>query len=375
MNANVPAPEVGAPPDPSAEDIEGLDATPSSWGDYPLDELLIRNENRTIYDVIRRIGQGKVVMDPDFQRDFIWPEDKQSKLIESVVMRIPLPVFYLAEDDAGRVIVVDGLQRLSTFARFVSGKLKLQLPDRAELQGKTFECLEPKLQNRIEDCNLTFYIIDSKVPERARLDIFERVNGGVPLSRQQMRNSLYMGAATRFLKEEAQTSIFLKATGNSLSSRNMRDREFVNRFCAFSVLSIEDYRSNEMDEYLAACLRQMNDMDTLQLRGLSKRLRNSMTNNFLLFGRQTFRKHKPEQERRGVLNASLWDVMSTGLACYTEDQVRTSATQLRAAFYELLGDEDFNTAITYGPNDARRVRLRFQKATRMLKETLGADAD
>ena len=87
-------------------------------------------------------------MDPDFQRDFIWPEDKQSKLIESVIMRIPLPVFYMAEDDDGRMVVVDGLQRLSTFQRFVKDGLKLRLPDRTRLNGKRFSDLSSKLQNR-----------------------------------------------------------------------------------------------------------------------------------------------------------------------------------------------------------------------------------
>ena len=120
-------------------------------------------------------------MDPDFQRDFIWPDDEQSKLIESVLMRIPLPVFYLAEDDQGRMIVVDGLQRLSTFKRFVNNALRLNLPEQSELNDKRFTDLSPKLQNRVEDCNLILYVIDAKVPERARLDIFERVNGGIPL--------------------------------------------------------------------------------------------------------------------------------------------------------------------------------------------------
>ena len=180
--------------------IEGLEDEVASWGEYPLDAMMIRNENRTVYDVIRRIDEGRYVMDPDFQRDFIWPEWKQSKLIESVVMRIPLPVFYLAEDDEGRMIVVDGLQRLSTFHRFLKDGHRLQLPDRPELHGKRFHDLAPKLQNRVEDCNLTLYIIDSNAPDQARLDIFDRVNSGEPLTRQQMRNCLYMGPGTRFLK-------------------------------------------------------------------------------------------------------------------------------------------------------------------------------
>ena len=356
------------------EEPEGLDEKDTSWGDYPLDEVLIRNETRTIYEVVRRIKQGKYVMDPDFQRDFIWPEDKQSKLIESVVMRIPLPVFYLAEDDAGKMVVVDGLQRLSTFQRFVNGELNLRLADRAELHGKTFDDLEPKLQTRIEDCNLVFYVIDSKVPERARLDIFERVNGGVPLSRQQMRNSLFMGPATRVLKREARTEAFLRATGRSLNTKSMRDREFVNRFCSFQLLDVGLYRG-DMDDFLAAGLRCMNDLGESDLSRLSCEFQRSMANNYRLFEGQAFRKHAPGQTRRGVINASLWDVMSTGFSHYPVDLVESQVEHLRQAVYRMLEDEKFNTAITYGPNDARKVKFRFGMATEAFREILVAHRD
>ena len=89
-----------------------------------------------------------------------------------VIDSIPLPVFYLAEDDLGRMVVVDGLQRLSTFRRFVNNELRLKLPSRNDLNKKQFQELPPKLQNRVEDCNLVLYIIDAKVPTQARLDIF-----------------------------------------------------------------------------------------------------------------------------------------------------------------------------------------------------------
>ena len=358
--------------DPRMEEPEGLDPDGGSWGDYPIDDLLIRNENRTIHDVIRRIDKNNYVMDPDFQRDFIWPEDKQSKLIESVIMRIPLPVFYLAEDDTGRMVVVDGLQRLSTFHRFVKDELCLHLPDRKELHGKWFSSLSSKLQNRIEDCNLIVYIIDPKVPERARLDIFERVNGGVPLTRQQMRNCLFMGKATRFLKKESKTKIFRDATGDSLDAKKMRDREFVNRFCAFQVIHVDEYRG-DMDEFLASCLRKMNRMTDDDLSSLSGEFRRGLANNFILFDRHAFRKHVPGQDRRGVLNASFWDVMSTGLSRYTETEIRKKAQPLRESVYQLLNNEEFNTSITYGPNDAGKVRHRFRMTRQKFKEILNTE--
>ena len=359
--------------EPDTEEIEGLgEDEDASWGDYPIDTVLIRNENRTVHDVLRRIEQGSFVMAPDFQRDFIWEDAKQSKLIESVLMRIPLPVFYLAEDDQGRMVVVDGLQRLSTFQRFVNNDLSLKLPDQSELHKKRFRDLSAKLQNRIEDCNLILYVIDAKVPERARLDIFERVNSGAPLTRQQMRNCLFTGPATRFLKLEAATDLFLKATGRSLNTSTMRDREFVNRFCAFSLLPLEDYRG-DMDDFLAQALRRMNNLGQESLDSLSVKLRTSLANNYKVFGKHSFRKHVAGQESRSVLNASLWDVMTTGLSHYPEHLVETRIDALRASFYSLMTNEDFIRAITYGPNDMKKVRYRFEMAAAMFREVFSAD--
>lgn len=355
-----------------SEPIEGVDQPDGGgWGDYPIDTVLIRTETRTIFDVIRRIAGDSFVMDPDFQRDFIWPEDKQSKLIESVLMRIPLPVFYLAEDGRGRMIVVDGLQRLSTFQRFLNNELRLRLPEQSELDKKYFKDLPPKLQNRVEDCNLVLYIIDAKVPERARLDIFERVNGGVPLTRQQMRNCLYMGDATRFLKEEAGTEVFLESTGHSLATTTMRDREFVNRFCAFQVLPIEDYR--DMDEFLATALTKINKFAPDQLTQLSAEFRSGLENNYAVFEKHSFRKHSAGQTSRSVLNASLWDVMSTGLSKYPREVVETNADLLRSAFYMRLEDPVFTHAITYSTNSTKNVRTRFEMAWQMFEEVFGAN--
>ena len=352
------------------EEIEGVDSEGGSLGDYPVDSFLVREENRSIHNVLRRIDEGGWIMNPDFQRDFIWPEDRQSRLIESVIMRIPLPVFYLAENELGKMVVVDGLQRLTTFNRFVKDELRLKLPDREELHGKKFSDLENKLQNRIEDCNLILYTIDSKMPERARLDIFERVNGSVPLGRQQMRNCLFAGKATRFLKEESRAGIFLQATDGSLRKDTMRDREFINRFCAFRLLGVDTYRG-DMDDFLARCLRKMNRMSESELFCLSVEFQRGLSNNFMLFGRNAFRKLPKNDGRRSVLNASLWDVMSTGLCRYPENRIKESRESLYESVCELLGDEEFQQAITYATNGTIRVKKRFSEMNRVFEEVLG----
>lgn len=354
-------------------DVEAIEGDDSgrSWGDYPIDNLLIQTRHLSIREAVGKISRGGFVMDPDFQRDFVWREEKQSRLIESVLMRIPLPVFYLAEDDEGRYVVVDGLQRLTTFKRFVGGDLVLALADRPELDLKRFADLSPKLQNRLEDSDLTLYILDSKAPERARLDIFERVNSGEPLTRQQMRNSLYMGPATRFLRDEADSEVFRTATGGSLKRLTMKDREFVNRFCAFTLLPLETYR-DDIDEFLARALREMNKLSESTLDLLRAAFRRSLKSNLAVFGKHAFRKHTPDRANRSQLNLALFDVMSATLAGYDPDTVAAKKADVAAAFFRLMADDDFEEAISRGTSGVRQVRARFEKARAMFEEVLGA---
>lgn len=357
---------------------EGLDTSSFDLGDYPIDSLLIRSEQRTVFDVVRRMEKAQVILDPDFQRDFVWDEVKQSRLIESTLMRIPLPVFYLAENDEGKVVVVDGLQRLSTLWRFLHNELRLRglgkessdassKRESEQLNGALFRDLPPKLQNRIEDTQLILYLIDAKVPERARLDIFDRVNSGVALSRQQMRNSLYVGPATRWLKAAAQSAAFLQATGSSLNSKTMRDREAINRFCAFSLFGVPGYRlaGGDMDGFLAYTLKNMNTKDSRWFTdSLTVSFERSMRNNYHIFGRHAFRKHTDSNASRNVINIALFDVYSVLFTRYSEAFVHEHGAEFAQRFFQLQENDEFLSAITFSTNDVRRVVTRFDLIAR-----------
>ena len=350
-------------------DPDGLD-TPVSrgWGEYPLDSVFVRTDQRTVGEVVKRIRSDRYDLNPEFQRDFVWPDDKQSRLIESCLMRIPLPVLYVAEAKDGRIIVVDGLQRLSTFRRYLDNKFRLTF-DKSDdmpphpLEGQRFEDLDLKLQERIEDTQLTLYILDSKAPERAKLDIFERVNSGEPLTRQQMRNCLYSGNATRWLKEASVSSQFLTATGASLDQKKMRDREAINRFCAFSLLGWKQYRSGEMDSFLAESLQVMNSASDARLSSLKTGFINSMLVNSKLFGQHAFRKSSlgDLDGARSVLNIAFFDVCSVLLASFSPTQVGLhEESRLKVAIRSLLSDSDFVHAITYSTNSRKQVAKRFE---------------
>ena len=367
----------------SSDEVEGADIDvigenvdeSATSPDYQIDSVIVRAEQRTVFEVMRRIQQGGFVLEPEFQRGFVWNEFKQSRLIESVLMRIPLPVFYLAEQEDGRVVVVDGLQRLKTFERYLKNEFPLQLPKaRLSIHGSRFADLPFRYQQRIEDTPLAVYLVDSKVSEKIRLDIFDRVNSGTPLSRQQMRNAIYTGQATRWLKEEAVRGEFLKATGKSLSSKSMRDREVINRFCAFLLCDdVQSEYTGDMDDFLAETLKKMNKMSPDQLEEMSGKFRRSMANNYYLFEKHAFRRHTRESTSRSVINIALFDVLSVYMVRFDVDYVAGHADKMRDRFYELMESEDFKTSIStsinaLSTNSVTKVRARFKMIQEAYKD-------
>lgn len=368
--------------DTQPEKIEGLDTgSGTGWGDYPLNSVFIRTTTRPVGDVVRRIRKSRYQLDPDFQRDFIWPEDKQSRLIESCLMRIPLPVFYLAEAQDGRIIVVDGLQRLATFFRFLDGKFALKgLNDSQDdskltpqLDGKRFEDLPLDLQERIEDTPLTLYILDRNAPERAKLDIFERVNSGVPLSRQQMRNSLYNGPATRWLREAAEDDSFRKVIRGGLNSKIMRDREAINRFCAFYLLGYKEYKAGDMDTFLARTLVEMNQREEQKLDSMRTDFQRSIELNYFLFRGHAFRKslaYNGYGTARTVINISLFDVFSVLFTQVDTTLIEENKENAREIARNLLYSHKFEHAVSYSTNSTGQVHDRFSLAQEAFKDMI-----
>jgi hypothetical protein len=361
--------------------IEGLeDGASDGWGDYPLDAVFVRTETRSVSEVVKRIENKRYVLDPDFQRDFVWPNQKQSKLIESCVMRIPLPVFYVAEAKDGRIVVVDGLQRLTTFARFLGNKFKLTGLASGEdgtgshaLEGKFFSQLPLNLQERIQDTQLTMYILDAKAPERARLDIFERVNSGEPLTRQQMRNALYNGEATNWLKDAAEGDAFRSATGQSLNPKTMRDREAINRFCAFELLGRQRYRTGDMDGFLADGLTRLASLHPDERLQLRKRFDGAMILNRKLFGEHAFRKSLASKEvspYRNVINISLFEVCAVMMSDFPVELDAATEDRLKDAIIDLVDDDEFARAITYSTNSTVAVQRRFTAMEEAVRRVL-----
>ncbi len=223
---------------------------------HPYDPTKSKIDTRplTIDLLVKRIKENEIDLSPPFQRRAgLWTQKQKSQLIESLLIRIPLPAFYFDATNASRWLVVDGLQRLTTFKEFILGEMRLEgLEYLIQCNGKTFLELPRPLRRDIEENQVTLHLIQPGTPPEVKFNIFRRVNtGGLVLTPQEIRHALNQGPIVGLLTELAQSHEFLEATTHSISSNRMADREFVLRFLAFASTSYRDYKVADMDAFLA----------------------------------------------------------------------------------------------------------------------------
>lgn len=163
-----------------------------------------------------RMIQKRCILDSDFQRDFVWKINRKVELIESVLMGLPLPNFYFSQDKYGRLIVIDGRQRLTALFEFMDNSYRLSdLKILTQINNMRFSELSPILRGRLEDYQIQAHVIMPPTPDRIKFDIFDRVNrGGMQLTKQEIRNALYQGEVTRLLTRLADSEESRQATGN-----------------------------------------------------------------------------------------------------------------------------------------------------------------
>ncbi|EIJ9773568.1 DUF262 domain-containing protein, partial [Campylobacter jejuni] len=213
------------------EELEGEDSLDINNDEnykqiYPLEKIRIEKGRMSFFEIKRRQERGDIQISPEFQREDVWNYKQKSELIESVLMGIPIPVFYFFESKDTKIQVVDGRQRITTFIDFMNDKFDLkQVKIITDIIGKKFSDLNVIQQRKIEDYQIDTYTIQPPTPEQVKFNIFDRVNrGGTRLNNQEMRNALYQGNSTELINELSKEECFKKATAYSIKSNHMKDR-------------------------------------------------------------------------------------------------------------------------------------------------------
>ncbi|MDX2362401.1 MAG: DUF262 domain-containing protein [Crocinitomicaceae bacterium] len=346
----------------------------------PFDPTLINIETKTpsLDTLIKRIKSKSVELDTEnyFQRkDDLWDKQQQSRLIESIIIRFPLPAFFFDASDDNKWLVVDGLQRLSSIRNFCVDKtLKLtNLEFLSQFEGKYWDDLPMDIQRVIEESQVVIYKIMPGTPTDVKFNIFKRINtGGLILEAQEIRHALFQGAPSKFIAELAKNNAFLKATQWRIRTSRMLDRDFANRFLGFYLFGYENY--TDLDSYMSKAMAELYHKDEEQLAEIQEVFTKAMKVSRKIFGEQAFRKVYKEFKRLPPINKALFEVLSTQFALLTDDE-REQLIDKKVIFKKglktlLAEDGAFYDSVTSSTGTRGRVLTRHRKIKELINETI-----
>lgn len=368
------------------DDVEEIDEkTPPganvSKRPYDPSRTKIDTQSPTIDLLVKRLRHSEIDLSPSFQRKAdLWNDQKKSRLIESLLIRIPLPAFYFDATTDNRWLVIDGLQRLSTLRAFLIDKnaaSRLRLTGLEYLQtfdGKTFDELPRDMQRRIEETQVTAHLIRPGTPPEIKYNIFRRINmDGLVLTPQEIRHALNQGQAAAFLDGLAGCKEFRLATDSGVSSRRMLDREFVLRFCAFSLTSYRDFKEPSLDIFFTRAMITLNNLPKDALAKLKQKFLAAMQVAHQVFGQDAFRKRLRREDPRRPINKALFETWAVLLGALSEADRKTILKRkntLLEGHGALMKEKTFLNAITTATGDPAKVRTRFEKVEGLIRRTL-----
>lgn len=350
----------------------------------PFDPSKIKLDISTVnlLSLINELENDEINLSPDFQRATdVWDAKEKSRLIESILLGLPLPSFYFNEDEGGNTrSVIDGVQRLCAIRDFVLGKeqngkrtyLKLEgLQFLKQYEGLTFTDLTRPDVRRIHNMKITTNTLGYETPSEVKLIIFQRVNSaGIPLTHQEMRHALNQGLPAEYIKKLSESEAFLRATYRKIKRKRMQDRDFVNRFIAF-YCGYNDYDGN-LDIFLNDQMGALNKYSTQRLNEISLAFEKAMDTCYLVFGDGAFRKVN-RKGKYSKISKSLFDSLSVNIAWLSDtqrDQLICKKDQVQQALRNLFQNKEFENRLSNGTGKLPNVRYRFEQIDNMLKNVL-----
>lgn len=329
--------------------------------------LDIREEKWSIFDFERKIDKGLIISDPDFQRNFVWKEIQKSQFIESIILGLPIPPFYLNVTPEGKYLVVDGRQRTTTISGFLKNKFLLEnlkgLPSLNGFNSKRLAEEFPKFQARIEDKQLTLYLIQPSVPIKVVYDIFSRINtNGTQLNKQEVRNCIFLGQSTRFLKKLSESIDFLRAIDYGVSARRMKDREYVLRYIAFRYYRNE--YTGDLSDFLDEVMKKLNEKGINEIENIEAEFRRVMVQTFKLFHKDAFR--IKSGLKRGLVNIAILESVCLFIADNSDEFLFRNQKIIQSNYKELLSLSEYLDSVQRSTNNKNKVHTRFKLAPEIL---------
>lgn len=356
-------------------------------------KIRITTKNFSLREVVEQIQQQETDLAPDFQRGFVWKNRQKTRLIESLLLGIPLPAFYFNQESDGTYQVVDGVQRLTTIRLFMEDKHVLEKEDLEYLEhlgGANYSKLDTATSRRFKAAQIVVHIIEPQTPEDVKYDIFGRVNTlGSPLSAQEIRHAMSKSRSRALLTRLSELGSFENATGRFFWKRmpdgarirdghRMTDRELALRFCAFRGYAEEDYRAHSsLDAFLVDFTRRLDEraeanrnIPDERLLQLERDFDQAMRNAYSALGQAAFRRWPTGVTRRGPINRAVFESQALALADYREERVAERSAEITEAFRALFSDVGYLRSVTVGTGDPASIALRLNRTRQAVEAIL-----
>jgi len=326
-------------------DSDGEDELDEGPLNAPKDgRIALDKSDRSLSEFHRWYKVGRIIVDPEWQRNYVWDKQRASKLIESFLLDIPVPVVYLNKMSDGKYEVIDGLQRLTSVFNFFDNKYQLHNLDvRTDLNGKTFQNIPGKDQSKLEDVTLRSFEITHGSRD-IQFIVFERLNtGGVKLNDMEIRNCLYRGVLNDLIKELAETPDFKKAVGQEGLSKRMQDRALILRFLAFHERTYLKCQHG-LKRFLNEFLEYYRDAKPEKIEEYRNVFIHSMKACVTVFGAHSFRLKndtvRPGSKSGGEwatrLNMAIFPVIATSFVRYDLGRITRAADAIYEEYLDMI---------------------------------------
>jgi hypothetical protein len=309
-----------------------------------------------------QVEDGSIILADEFQRRRVWDDAKSSRLIESLLINVPIPVCYFAELEDGSYSVIDGQQRLTAIYRYLNNEFSLKsLKVRPDLNKKRFHDLGSVDSRTIKNRSLRCIVILKESDPDIRFDVFDRLNSNVvKLNPQELRNSMYRGDLSKLIKTLSTDEKFKEIRRVKDVDKRMQDCEMVLRFFAF-YFQPESYRgflAKFLDDYLDQH-RRMSVQDLGQHEAIFKRV---MDDVYFVFGPNAFRRYDAGRNQWDtVVNKSIYEIITLYFARIDSDVIRSLRSEIIESLKKLCADRDFQSYISGGTSATTKIQSRLDQ--------------
>lgn len=355
--------------------VDGVDE-----GDFKVnagDGVVLEKNDRSLAELHRWKQTGRLIVDPEWQRQYVWDRKRASKLIESFIHDIPVPVIYLAKNEEGKYEVIDGLQRLTSVFDYLNNQFSLRGLELVPLyNGKYFRELDETAQNKLQDATVRTFELSPRTPKDLMFVIFERLNtGGISLNDMEIRNCLFRGKLNTLIKKLADDQDFKVAVNQSNLGKRMTDRTLILRFLAFYERTHHKAKQG-LKRFLNEFFETYRNPTNEKLQEYEKQFRKSMKACLTVFGNQAFRLRRADERQDWATrpNAAIFQVIATSFVDYDLGQITRRSDSIFEEYLDLITtDEKWREYVRIATGETNRLSYVFDEWQLRLKAAIGSE--